>query len=598
MPLSTELLNPISIEKPGGENVRYSTIYDRIKEARREDDELSQGDWRRERKTADWPAVINLASDALATRSKDLQLAVWLTEALVKQRGYEGLLDGLILCRELINQYWDHLYPELEDSDAEMRAAPLQWLNRLDVAIKRVPVVSGGYDWLDYKASRTVAYESEESTYEEKNAREKQISEGKQPPEVLDKAFSATPKAFYRDADRTLTELKATIADFEKLCDEKFGEFAPSFAHLAGAIQEVAQTIKLLLNKKREMEPDAPEELAAAPSIVAEESAAAQASVVVRSSSVSAYSGGRVMLDLPAIASEPVERRDAIASIIGAATFLRKHEPQNPAPYLMLRGLRWGELRAAVEAGNPMAFEPPPTELRSGVKALALTRNWNELLETAEAAMGLPCSRAWLDLQRWVVKACEALGPAYATIAEAIRFELVALLRQIPQLVDATLMDDTPAANPETRAWLRGLLGEPEATALPEARLNGWPKKPVDAADRAALEMAAGQEAAAIELLQTELAAQVSGRARFQRRLQLVQLLVSAGKEAVAQPLLDDIAADLDTHKLENWEDPNMVASAMLTLIKWNARIREDATEKQKLFERICRLDPVAALNC
>ena len=81
MPLRDDLLNPIPGANPCGENLRYAPVYDKIKEARREDDDAPQGEWRIERKTADFPLVIKLTSDALANKSKDLQLAVWLTEA-------------------------------------------------------------------------------------------------------------------------------------------------------------------------------------------------------------------------------------------------------------------------------------------------------------------------------------------------------------------------------------------------------------------------------------------------------------------------------------------------------------------------------------
>ena len=63
------------------------------------------------------------------------------------------------------------------------------------------------------------------------------------------------------------------------------------------------------------------------------------------------------------------------------------------------------------------------------------------------------CGRGWLDLQRYAIRACEELG--HQTVARAIRSELRALLRDYPQLPEATLLDDTGAANPETLAWLR-----------------------------------------------------------------------------------------------------------------------------------------------
>ena len=50
--------------------------------------------------------------------------------------------------------------------------------------------------------------------------------------------------------------------------------------------------------------------------------------------------------------------------------------------------------------------------------------------------MALPCGRAWLDLQRFVVEACVALGSDYNAIAIAIRSELRTLLRDLPELLE------------------------------------------------------------------------------------------------------------------------------------------------------------------
>ena len=54
MPLRDDILTPIPGDNPGGENLRYAPVYDKIKEARRQDDEGPMGDWQRERKVADW----------------------------------------------------------------------------------------------------------------------------------------------------------------------------------------------------------------------------------------------------------------------------------------------------------------------------------------------------------------------------------------------------------------------------------------------------------------------------------------------------------------------------------------------------------------
>lgn len=595
MPLREDILTPIAGENPSGQDLRYAPVYDKIKEARREDDELAQGAWQYERKVADHNAAIKLAQEAIATSSKDLQLAAWLTGSLLKTKGFPGLLDGLTLCRGLLETFWDTLYPELEDGDPELRAAPLDWIgSRLDVDVKMAALTHDGYSFFQHKESRAIVTEDQAKTKEQKAAREAALKEGKVAPEVFDKSFGETPKLFYAEAEKTLDACLQALAALDQLCRDKFGDAAPTFGKLKGALDDVRHVVHGFLQKKREFEPDPVEE-------VPPPAAEAEAAPAEGGAAAIPAGGDFSFAQIPA---EPGDRTAAIAAVAAAARFLRKREPFSPAPYLMLRGLRWGELRAS---SDPAVLEAPPTEIRRQIKSLALKSRWTELLAAAEDVMALACGRAWLDLQRFVVEACVALGADYDPIAIAIRSELRALLRDLPRLLDATLSDETPAANPETQAWLRELLAEPAEAAAPpglpripemdHAPDGGWRKKFVDAHALATEAMRKGQPQKAFEILYAELEKQRSGRARFQRKLQLAQVCIAAGKDAVAQPLLDDLAATVDNHKLEEWEDREMVAGVLAFLLQSSKKIQADAKAKQAIFERICRLDPAQAFS-
>jgi type VI secretion system protein ImpA len=593
MPLREDILKPIAGDKPSGASLRYAPIYDKIKEARREDDELAQGAWQHERKVADWVLVAKLCQDAIATESKDLQLAVWLAEALLKRAGIGGLCEGLALCRGLVEQFWDTLYPELEDGDAEQRAAPLDWLGtRLIVSVKSVPLCQDGYNFLQYKDSRVVGFEDQAQTKEQKAAREKALKEGKLAPEIFDKSFAESPKAFYAGLEKQCDAAVAGVAALNEACQTKFADSAPGFGRLSEGLTEVRQLVHTLLQKKRETEPDPVEEV---PVEVAETGA---------EGGEGAEGGGPGIGLGVHVSAEPAERREAIEAVVAAAGVLRKRDPFGPAAYLMLRGLRWGELRGS---SDPVVLEAPPSDLRQQIKALANRNRWSDVLELAEQVMALPCSRAWLDLQRFVVEACTALGDNYNAIAIAIRSELRTLLRDLPHLLDAALTDDTPAANAETQKWLRELLAEPadapplasapHGPATDDSRAPGWQKRFVDPQALAQEAMRAGQQPKAIEILQREVERAASGRARFLRKMQLAQICIAAGKDSIAQLLLDDVAAAIDTHKLDDWEDRETIARALVFLLQNSKKIQADAKVKQALFERVCRLDPVQALS-
>src|SRR5262249_41998444 len=139
---SHDLLDPILPDLPGGTDMRWTPEWDRIREARRADDELETGKWaKREPKVADWKLVRDLTTAMLRERTKDLQLALWLTEANIKLQGFPGLRDGLRITRELMVRYWDRgLYPTMEDGP-EDRAGPFDWLNnKLVDSVTAVPI--------------------------------------------------------------------------------------------------------------------------------------------------------------------------------------------------------------------------------------------------------------------------------------------------------------------------------------------------------------------------------------------------------------------------------------------------------------------------
>ena len=605
MPLRNDLLNPIAGENPSGQNLRYAPVYDKIKDARREDDDAAQGDWKIERKVADWGFVVKTAGETLATKSKDLQLAAWLTEALLKTQGIGGLRDGLDLLKGLIEGFWDTLYPEIEDGDLEMRAAPLDWVGgRLDRGVKDAPLTRGGYSWFVYKESRKVPTEEEAGESSAKaETRATATAEGKLTPEEFDKSFDNSPKAYYVQLAADFDSALESLLALDGLCEEKFQDGAPSFGPLRQTLEEVKQAVRIFLQKKREKEPDEPvageepEAEAESASWAAEEEApAAQAA------------GGPARARKPggALTAEPVDRDDAIARVVSAAKFLRGENQYDPAPYLLLRGLRWGELRAAGTDIDQGLLAAPPSDLRQDLKRLAMEGNWTAVLEVAEKGMAMECGRGWLDLQRYVGRACYELGDYYEPIRRAMISGVRGLLADYPRLPELTMMDDTPTANAETQAWLKEIAAPAEAGYTPtpyqsDAQAGSAAEPGAEAApDTYYLAMQAaraGRPQEGIEMLTREIAHESNGRARFHRKLQLTQLCIGAGHEDVAVPILQALAAEIERHKLEDWESPELLAQPLALLYRCLAKADDSAEERQKLYSWICRLDPLQAMN-
>jgi hypothetical protein len=65
----------------------------------------------------------------------------------------------------------------------------------------------------------------------------------------------------------------------------------------------------------------------------------------------------------------------------------------------------------------------------------------------------------------------------------------------------------------------------------------------------------------------------------------------------VAQPIIDDLAASIENNHLETWEAPKTIAKALVLIIRNSEKVHADDAEKQKLFQKVVRLDPVQAIT-
>ncbi|HET7275938.1 MAG TPA: type VI secretion system domain-containing protein, partial [Longimicrobiaceae bacterium] len=293
----------------------------------------------------------------------------------------------------------------------------------------------------------------------------------------------------------------------------------------------------------------------------------------------------------------PVSGSDAAGGVAAAARFMRSENPTNPAPYLMLRGYRWGELRVRGEDIDPKLLVAPATEARTRLKTLLLDEKWADPLNAAEEVMATPSGRGWLDLQRYVMTACEGLGSEYDFVAAALRSALAALVRDLPALTTLTLMDDSPTANPETMAWLvsEGICGEP-ADAGADQEVGTRQRARRGPTERAMELVKAGQPQAAVDILMREAAKEGSSRSAFLRRSEAASVMVDAGVHAVAMPLLTELVEQIDQHQLERWEDGETIARPLGLLYLCMQKL-EGEESGQDLYLRICRLDPLQAIR-
>ena len=320
-----DLLQPIPGSNPAGESLRYQGTYDRISEARREDDpKLSQGIYKSSLKRADWATAASVCIDALTTRSKDLQIAGWLLEAWLHLYGFAGAAKGLRLMAGLCDQFWADLYPAIESGDLEGRIAPFDWIEqKLTLKLKQIPLTAAdeitgeSYSYVDWES----ACHFENLAMKDPRALQEALAKINPSVATFRAVVAATDRTFYIDLMEDLAEAIDACALVEQVLDQKCGKNAPGLRQFKEALNAIQQLIMQDLHT-RDIEPEADEELLAA----------------------AAYeTGDETGLEL--WSSGPIRSRsDAYRRLSEVADYLLRTEPHSPTPYLVKRAVDWGNM--------------------------------------------------------------------------------------------------------------------------------------------------------------------------------------------------------------------------------------------------------------
>lgn len=337
MPLSIEsLLQPISAEIPCGDDLSFSSEFDQIAEARRADDRsLEQGEWVAALKDADWPGVIQRCTALLERQSKDLRIAMWLTEALGKTEGLAGLAQGCELLSGMIEQYWDSLHPLAEDGDQELRIGNLAWLvQRIAQLLREMPLTDAPqqyYSCAEYDAALVLQarLEREPDLLDE-------LGDDALTPAKFAAAHKATASDFYRKLLADIERFEAGWSKLTTAIDARLGVHGPSFGPVIDTLEHVAALIKRLAREAGVIPaaPDSKPEPALAPGAPA---------------------------PLPLRHGKIASRAQALELLQQVATYFRETEPHSPVAYLAATAVKWGEmplhiwLRSVIKDGGELS---------------------------------------------------------------------------------------------------------------------------------------------------------------------------------------------------------------------------------------------------
>lgn len=327
------LLAPIEGEQPTGANLRKdfspNAIYRAIKDARtaaRRAEERGLWEEPEKRERVDWSFVLDRAPKVLSQQSKDLEIAAWLTEALVRSKGFAGARDGFRLCRELVVRYWDSLHPNPEpDEPAEeaalVRVAALAGLNGDDASgtlidpLLGVSVVDAGMGAMGAAVWEHANRLEQNSDPQE---RERQLRNGVVPLATFQKGVADTSAEFYQ---KLVDDLLEAQKEFQSLCEEleqRCGAAAPPSSNIRQALQDCHNCIQ---------------------SVAGHKLVGSAASATLGEPS----GGSRTMATIDG----PISTRDqAFAVIQLAADYFRRTEPHSVLSWQLECCLKWGRMTA------------------------------------------------------------------------------------------------------------------------------------------------------------------------------------------------------------------------------------------------------------
>ncbi|MYM27821.1 type VI secretion system protein TssA [Duganella sp. CY15W] len=307
-----ELLQPISDSQPAGADLSFSSELDAIAQARKFDDpSLDQGEWVTELKEADWPFVVDRCAHLLQKSSKDLRLAVWLTEAGARVHQLRGLGEGFQLLAGLCDQYWNQgLYPSADDGDNEQRIGNLSWiLSRTPGLVREIGLTENGdYSTIDIEEARKRATSGDEA----QQSRTPRLADIETAKRNNSAQFSAS---FRADAQFCIEALE----QLERVADARLGNDAPGFAAARDAVKAMLRAVP------------APATAAGGATGASEPGEAEESGL---STGIGADAGAANTAPMPPARPGVISNRaQAVAQLRAVADFFRRSEPHSPASY-------------------------------------------------------------------------------------------------------------------------------------------------------------------------------------------------------------------------------------------------------------------------
>jgi len=236
--ISRDVLQPIPGPKPAGDDVRGEALWVKISAARPKMDVVAVDDrWAlaNPRRT-DWSTFRTIVEQALCTRTKDLELAMFLTEACSRIHGFAGVRDGLWAIGSLIDGFIDNgLHPEAIDGDFVFQYGKLNWLNeKFPDIIREIPITKRPEPGTNYSL-----------VYRDESRRQG----GAITAAEFDAAAMAGSADDYVEMLAVIDEVDVELGQYESIAKKRYGEESVLTSAVKEALEECRIAVQSILAK-------------------------------------------------------------------------------------------------------------------------------------------------------------------------------------------------------------------------------------------------------------------------------------------------------------------------------------------------------------
>lgn len=326
------LLEPVSEDNPVGIDIREdsspSSAYYSIKDARnsaRAAERNSLFDGGSSEADENWRKILELAPEILKNNAKDLEIASWYTEALIRRYGFPGLKAGFSIIRQMIEKYWDNLYPMPDEDGIETRVSALTGLNGegaegvLIAPIRNAfiteDVQPGPFNYWQYTQALDIQKINDE---EERAAKAGKIGFTL---EDIENVVASSSEDFYLNLRNDVASCLEDYREISRMLDEHCGNMdAPPTSNIINTLESTLGVINHVAKYKLPDESSNEEQFN-------EDGSPAAASTGAQTT------------------SGPIQTRDdAFRRLKEISDFFRKTEPHSPISYALDKAVKWGDM--------------------------------------------------------------------------------------------------------------------------------------------------------------------------------------------------------------------------------------------------------------